>query len=295
MEQPEGFKQEPEKVCRLQKALYGLKQASRVRNTKLDAELKRIGLQRSKFDTCVYFANQGEKIIIVAVYVDDFLMFSNDEKLVAEVKEHLMSKFHMKDLEETEHVLGIRVTRKEGRIILDQERYIEKLLGQYSMVNCNTVSTPLDPNQRLTKEMCPRNADEENRMKNVPFRELVGGLQFLASSCTRPDISYATSVVSSFSSNPGEVHWTAAKRIIRYLKGTKHMRLTYDKANEGSFRGFTDVDWGNDPDTRRSVTGYVYVHAGGAISWTSKRQPTVASSTAEAEYMALSAAAQEAL
>ncbi|XP_055527727.1 uncharacterized protein LOC129720289 [Wyeomyia smithii] len=131
-------------------------------------------------------------------------------------------------------------------------------------------------------------------MALVPFRELVGGLQFLAQ-CTRPDIAYAVNSVSSFSSNPGEAHLTAAKRILRYLKGTKLMKLVYVKQNDKEFEGFSDADWGNDPESRRSITGYVFQFVGGSVSWSCRKQPTVALSTTEAEYMAMSAAAQEAL
>lgn len=235
-----------------------------------------------------------EKIIIVAVYVDDLLIFSNDDKLVKKVKDQLMARFLMKDLGVAKHILSIRVSRTEGKIMLDQERYVDELLQQFGMTNCNTVSTPFDLNQRLTKEMSPKSAEEAERMEKVPFRELVGGLQFLAQG-TRPDISYAVSAVSSFSSNPGEAHWTAAKRILRYLKGTKDQKLVYEKDDLAEFRGFSDADWGSDAETRRSITGYAFVHAGGAIAWNCRRQPTVALSTTEAEYMALSAATQEAL
>ncbi|XP_055527164.1 uncharacterized protein LOC129719780 [Wyeomyia smithii] len=130
--------------------------------------------------------------------------------------------------------------------------------------------------------------------EDLEHLELVGGLQFVAQ-CTRPDISHAVSIVSSFCSNPGFAHWTAAKRILRYLKGTKHEKLTYRRNEDTDFYGYSDADWGNDPDTRRSVSGYVFLQNGGAVSWNSKRQSTVALSTTEAEYMALSTATQEAM
>lgn len=245
-------------------------------------------------DTCVYYLIQGDKILIVAVYVDDLLVFANDDDMVTALKEQLMAQFQMKDLGYAEQVLGMRVTQADGRITLDQEKYIEQLLERFGMVNCNPVSTPFDSCQKLTKDMCPKSSDEAERMSKVPFRELVGGLQFLAQ-CTRPDVSFAVNAISSFNSNPGEAHWTAAKRILRYLKGTKDMKLVYDSDNVEQFHGYSDADWGNDSETRRSVTGYVFLHAGGAVAWSCRRQPTVALSTTEAEYMAIAAAGQEAL
>ncbi|XP_062557877.1 uncharacterized protein LOC134222730 [Armigeres subalbatus] len=162
------------------------------------------------------------------------------------------------------------------------------------MVDCNPATTPADASQRLDKSMSPKNEQEKQEMRDIPFRELVGSLQFLAQ-CTRPDIAYAVNVVSSYNNNPGKTHWIAAKRILRYLKGTKSVKLVYRKQNEVLFEGFTDADWGNDPESRRSITGYVFQYAGGSVSWSCRRQPTVALSTTEAEYMALSAATQEAL
>ncbi|KXJ75469.1 hypothetical protein RP20_CCG011674 [Aedes albopictus] len=200
----------------------------------------------------------------------------------------------MKDLGYAEQILGMRVTQVDGRITLDQEKYIEQLLERFGMNDCNPVSTPFDASQKLSKEMSPKSSDEVERMANVPFRELVGGLQFVAQ-CTRPDIAFAVNAVSSYNSNPGEAHWMAAKRILRYLKGTKDMKLVYSSESEESFHGYSDADWGNDPETRRSVTGYVFKHSGGAVAWSCRRQPTVALSTTEAEYMAIAAAGQEAL
>ena len=179
-------------------------------------------------------------------------------------------------------------------VMLDQEQYINELLQRFNVTDCNAVSTPADPTQKLTKEMCPRTDEERKQMEKVPFRELVGGLQYLAFS-TRPDICYAVNAVSQYSSNPGKAHWTAAKRVLRYLKGTKSMKLTYSKEGNEGFVGYSDADWANDPETRRSITGYVYMQSGGSISWSCRKQTTVALSTMEAEYMAVSAATLEAL
>lgn len=199
----------------------------------------------------------------------------------------------MKDLGQVKQILGLRVTRSNGMVAIDQEHYIEELLKRFRMEESNPVATPLDVNQKLTKAMKPASAEEREKMSSIPFKELVGGLQFVAQ-CSRPDISYAVSVVSSFSSDPGSAHWTAAKRILRYLKGTKDHKLVYRADPEQDFQGYSDADWANDVETRRSISGYVFMQSGGAVSWSSKRQSTVALSTTEAEYMALSSATQEA-
>lgn len=210
------------------------------------------------------------------------------------MKKQLTKKFRMKDLGLANKVLGIRVTREDGVVRLDQEQYINELLDRFGATDCNTVTTPADPGQKLTKQMSPKSEEERKQMEKVPFRELVGGLQYLAQG-TRPDISFAVNAVSHFVNDPGKAHWTAAKRILRYLKGTKKMKLTYNGRCNGSFVGYCDADWGNDTDTRRSITGYVFLQSGGPISWNCRKQTTIALSTTEAEYMAISAATQEAI
>jgi len=131
-------------------------------------------------------------------------------------------------------------------------------------------------------------------MRNVPYREAIGCMMYIQLA-TRPDLAYAISMVSRFSNNPGVAHWQAVKRILRYLKGTKHMKLRFSNKGSDSIVGYSDADWAGDWEDRRSTTSYLFMSQGGAISWNSKKQPTVALSTTEAEYMALTSASQEAL
>lgn len=158
------------------------------------------------------------------------------------------------------------------------------------MQDAKAISMPSDPNQKLSIEMI---TDDDKNTGKIPYQEAVGSLLYVAQ-CTRPDIAFAVNDVSRFNSNFGLVHWNAVKRIIRYLKGTIDYKLkfTYDGMD---ILGYTDSDWASDLDKRRSCTGYVFKLSDGAISWMSKRQPTVALSTTEAEYMAMSAATQEAI
>ncbi|XP_065075013.1 uncharacterized protein LOC135698808 [Ochlerotatus camptorhynchus] len=131
-------------------------------------------------------------------------------------------------------------------------------------------------------------------MKSVPYKEAVGCLSF-AAQVTRPDIAFAVNVVSQYSANPGRPHWEAVKRIIRYLKGTITKKLEYSTSGPADIVGYSDADWGGDADDRKSTTGYVFMMQGGAISWNVKKQPTVALSSCEAEYMAMSRTIQEAM
>lgn len=165
------------------------------------------------------------------------------------------------------------------------------------MDDCKPVTTSFDPSIRLSKEMEPRTSEEICEMKRIPYREAVGSLLY-ASQGTRPDISFAVGCVSRYMENPGREHWTAVKRIFRYLKGTLNVGLQFNRDISGKFEGchgYCDADWANDSDTRRSVTGSIFLFQGGPINWQSKKQSSVALSTIEAEYMAMSAACQEAL
>lgn len=295
MVQPDGF-QHGTKVCRLNKAIYGLKQASRAWNKKLDGVLVQLGFKRSAVDECIYFKISNTEIIIIAVYVDDLLIFSNNKLLTNKLKRDLSDNFRMKDIGEAKLCLGIRITRdrENHKIFIDQEKYITGILAKFNMAECNPVSTPFDINTKLNKGMSPKNQKEMEEMENVPYQEAVGSLLYAAQS-TRPDIAFAVNAVSRYNNNPGKAHWAAVKRIFRYLQGTSHLRLEYTKSDSSDIVGFCDADWASDIDERRSITGYVFIRQGGALTWNTRKQQTIALSTTEAEYMAMSASVQEAM
>lgn len=201
----------------------------------------------------------------------------------------------MKDLGEAQKCVGLKIERdSSGNYYLDQTTFIQSILERFDMTNCNPVSTSGDPNQKLSKQMCPATEIDRKKVENYPYQQLVGALLYLVQG-SRPDISFAVSNVSRFNSCFGKGHWMAAKRILRYLKGTMKAKLKFSSECKSSIHGFTDSDWASDIDKRRSCSGYVFMLQNGAISWSSRYQPTVAQSTAEAEYMALAAATQEAL
>lgn len=294
IEKPEGFKDDSGKVFKLHKALYGLKQASLVWNRKLDAALKTYNLTRSKVDPCIYFNIKPTNMTILAIYVDDILIFSNDTMFRENLKKKLSSQFKMKILGKAKQCLGLKITRENGNIYLDQEKYILDILDRFNMNECNPVSTPLDINQKLNKDLSPKSIKEEHEMRKVPYQQAIGSLLF-AANLTRPDISQAVNHLSKFNNNPGIQHWNAVKRIFRYLKGSASARLGFYRDGNTDMLAYSDSDWASDSDERRSTTGYVVVMQGGAVSWNSRRQQTIALSTCEAEYMALSAATQEVL
>lgn len=292
MYQPEYFNDHTDKVCKLRKSIYGLKQASRIWNSILSKVLMKAGYTQSKMDSCVYFKFVIDKKIFIAIYVDDVLIFTNCANLKHELREILMSNFKMKDLGIAKFCVGLHITRdrKNGIIYLDQSKYIEELLEKFGMSNCNPIDTPGDSNSRLTKE--ERTGDFDPSV--VPYQQAVGCLLYLTQG-TRPDIAYVVNEVSRYNNCFTNTHWQAVKRIFRYLKGTTSLRLSFKRSANGFLFGHCDADWASDVNERRSCTGYVFLRSSGAVSWNSRRQPTVALSTAEAEYMALSSATQEAM
>lgn len=295
MEQPKGFEDGEKGACKLIKAIYGLKQASRVWNNTINSVLINIGLSKSIMDQCIYYKQEEENMTFVAVYVDDILIFSNSKEYEEEIVKELSSSFKMKDMGEAKNILGFKISRKReyGQIALSQQRYIDDILKRYGMNESKPVSTPLDMNQKISGEMSPEDEEEIAEMKKVPYREAIGSLLY-AAQITRPDIGFAVNLLSRYCENPGRGHWIGVKRIMRYLKGTRGYELIYGEAEE-KITGYCDADWASDVDKRKSTTGYVFTMYGGAISWGTRRQPTVALSTTEAEYMSMVAAIQEAM
>lgn len=272
MDIPEGLNYDKSKVCKLKKSLYGLKQASRCWNQKFDNVLKSFGLKQSKIDPCIYYYVEGEIRMYLSIYVDDILIFSNSAEMKHNIKKFLMSHYKMKDLGPACYILGMKITRdrENGKLWIDQKLYLEKVLERFNMSDCKGMFSPMDHNQRLSIEQMPKTENEIKEMKSVPYQEAVGCLLF-AAQLTRPDIAHAVGVLSKFNQNPGKPHWSAVKRLLRYIKHTIDFKLEYTADYNGKIVGFADADWANDIDLRRSTTGYVFLFQGSAISWNSKK------------------------
>jgi Reverse transcriptase (RNA-dependent DNA polymerase) len=298
MKQPEGFVDQElsNYVCKLNKGLYGLKQAGNLFNKKLNQSLvDKYGFNRCQSDPCLYYRKcQGRTLILLSLHVDDMTFAHNNDSVMEDVLSKLHDEFGIKDMGSPEKVLGVRVQHDlaASTVTMDQEAYVNDLLKKFSMEQCGTVSTPHQVGYYLSESMCPTTDQDKQEMENVPYRSLVGALLYL-STRTRPDIAYIVGQLCRFMNNPGREHWTAAKRVLRYLKGTASLGLRY--SNETDPVVFTDSDWAGDPDQRRSTGGFVFMMGGGPISWSSHRaKSTSALSAVEAEYVAMCRAAREA-
>ena len=298
MEQPEGFqvKGKEDYVCKLHKSLYGLKQAPRQWYKKFESVMGKQGYRKTASDHCVFFKRFGDDdFIILLLYVDDMLIVGKNAERIVQLKKELSKSFSMKDLGPAKNILGIRITRDRAskKLHMSQEQYIEKVLSRFKMSKVNVVSTPLTPNFKLTEKDCPSSEKEIKEMDGVPYASAVGSLMY-AMVCTRPDIAHAVGVVSRFLSNPGKKHWEAVKWILRYLRGTSKLGITFGNG-EPMLVGYTDSDMAGNKDNMKSTSGYLMLFAGGAVSWQSRLQKCVALSTTEAEYMAATEACKELL
>lgn len=293
MEQPEGFIEPGNEhlVCHLKRSIYGLKQSPRCWNHALDGQLKEMGFKQTSSDPCLYvkFDSEGE-MLVVAVYVDDLILGGGCEVKLNEVKKELGQAFRMKDLGKLHHFLGVKIIQDKhsGVIWIGQPLYTETMLQKFGMLDCKPVDTPVSTGVKpVSGEESEESCDQQL------YQAVIGSLLYLSTK-TRPDIAYAVSCAARFCAKPTKQHWSAVKRILRYLKGTSRFGLAYKGDTANAVTGYSDADWAGDVGDRKSTSGYVFMLGGAAISWRSSKQTCVALSTAEAEYIALSAAAQEA-
>jgi len=288
MKQPEGFySSEGENlVCKLNKSIYGLKQASRQWYLKFHEVITSFGFEENIMDQCIYQKVSGSHICFLVLYVDDILLATNDKGMLYDVKQFLSRNFDMKDMGEASYVIGIKIHRDRNRGILglSQEAYINKVLERFNMKNCSPSVAPIVKGDKFELSQCPQNDFEREHMKKIPYASAVGSLMY-AQVCTRPDISYVVGVLGRYQSNPGVDHWRAAKKVMRYLQGTKNFMLMYKRTDNLEVIGYSDSDFAGCIDTRKSTSGYVFMLASGAVSWRSAKQTLTATSTMEAEFV----------
>ena len=286
MQQPEGFesKGREQMVCKLKKSLYGLKQAPREWYHKFHSFMLSQGYRRSNIDHCLYTkkATDGSLLILI-LYVDDMLPARSSMDEMATLQSKLNDAFDMKNLGHANHILGMRIMldRKKHLLYLSQSEDVEKVLRHFNMEGGKKVSVPLASYLKLCQNDCPKSHAKKAEMEKVPYLSTIGSLMY-AVICTRPDNAYAVGVVNRYMSNPGKKHWKVVKGIMRYLKGTKGMRICFGR-KEACVDGYTDANYAGDMDKRRSTSGYVFMFTEGAVSWRSCLQNCVSMSTTEAE------------
>jgi hypothetical protein len=312
----------PGTYWKLEKSMYGLRQAARAWHSKMRAALLSKGFRQSHTDPCVFYRGSGRDLVYLLIHVDDGLIVGVKQQVLI-ARDVIAKLFEITEAGEAQCFLSIEIKRSSRGIVLSQEQYCRRLLEQYGFQgeHCKGRETPMALGTSLVKEGTPLPEDNQ-------FRAKVGGFLYLACN-TRPDISHATTVLTQFLSSPTVEHETASKHILRYLYKYPDVGLFYAYQPEGECepysggryswwcqpRGnplplgalpadampavdspmvYTDADYGNDKDSRKSISGMM-THWYGPIAWHSRKQTIVTTSTCEAELVAAAAGCKQGL
>jgi hypothetical protein len=239
-------------------------------------------------------AEEGGKLLVVSVYVDDLIFTGNDEAMFESFKSSMKQEFDMSDLGRMKYFLGVEVVQSSKGIFINQKKYANEVLKRFGMEYCNSVQNPIVPGCKLVK-------DEEGAVFDATtYKQMVGSLMYLTA--TRPDLAYVVSLISRFMERPTSLHYEAVKRVFRYLKGTTELGIFYKRGGEEKLVGYkrggeekligySDSDYAGDVEDRKSTSGYVFLLSSGAVAWSSKKQPVVTLSTTEAEFIAAASCA----
>ena len=267
--------------CKLKESLYGLKQASRKWYEMLFDLLISSGYQQSHAYHSLFIKHNGDKFTALLIYVDDIVLTGNSATEMAQIKNIIIRIFKVKDLGALKYFLGLEINHSADGIYVSQCKYCLELLADSGMMGCKPCSTPMDSSLRLHQ-------DDSSDLLDDPlsYRHLVGHLIYL--STTRPDIVFATQQLSQFMAHPTKSHLGAARRVLRYLKGSPSKGLQFKRDTLIHLIGFSDSDWATCVDTRKSITGYCFFVGNSLVSWKTKKQNTVSCSSSEAKYHALS-------
>lgn len=275
-------KGQEDKVYRLHKALYGLKQAPRSWYAKIDGYFNDNGYIKSLNEPTLYIKTCMTDVIYVCLYVDDIICTSSSEVLIAEFKAGMKQVFEMTDLGLLQYFLGLEVKQCDEGVFISQEKYAQSLLIKFGLQDCKVEDVPMCPYDKYQAN------DGEDKVDETKYRSLIGGLIYLTH--TRPDLAYAVGVLSRFMQSPSKIHTGAARKVLRYVAATIKYGIWYKKDDQVKLTGYSDSDWAACVDDKKSVGSYVFVLGNGAVSWSSKKQNTVALSSTEAEYISAASA-----
>ncbi|KAD3337079.1 hypothetical protein E3N88_32599 [Mikania micrantha] len=278
--QPPGFEDNihPDWVYKLDKALYGLKQAPRAWYDTLSTFLLQNNFTRGSIDKTLFIKKVGQHKLLVQIYVDDIIFASSDPKLCAEFTELMTKNFEMSAMGELQFFLGLQIKQSPDGIFIHQSKYTKELLKKFDLQNCKPCSNPMSSTTQLDADVKGKSVDE------TLYRCMIGSLMYLTAS--RPDIMFATCVCARFQAAPKESHLIAVKRIFRYLQGTQSLGIWYSTGHSCKLVAFSDSDYAGCKLTRKSTSGGCQFLGNCLVSWQSKKQTSVATSTAEAEYIA---------
>jgi hypothetical protein len=246
-----------------------------------------LGFSPSKVDTSLFFLHNKSVTIYVLVYVDDIIVVSSSQSATVALLHNLEQDFALKDLGDLHYFLGIEVTKIKDEILLSQSKYVMDILQRAGMSKCKVVATPLSSSEKL----CAQGGDALGSADATAYRSIVGGLQYLT--LTRPDLTFSVNKVCQYLHALNTLHYTAVKRILRYVKGTIDLGLRITRSSSMLINGFADADWTGCLDDRRSTEGFAIFLGSNLVSWSARKQSTVSRSSTEAEYKTLANATAE--
>jgi hypothetical protein len=270
-------------VALLVKSIYGLKQAGYEWHGMLCGILLDYGVTQSHHDPCLFFKED----MIIVCYVDDCLIYTRTDAQADHLITHITRSCPIEDRGIPSWFLAIKIEPSSDAVFLSQESYVSQLLTLYNMTECNPAETPMTAGLQL--------ASNHRSAQHQEYRSLVGALMYLAN-CTRPDICYAVNYLGRFVDAADQTHFSAAKRVLAYLKGTPAHGLAFH-SRELNVHAYVDADWGSDDGDRKSVSGAsIFINSDSSpVTWLSTKQRCVALSTCASEYIALTEAAKEVL
>jgi hypothetical protein len=243
---------------------------------RIDSFMTSLGFTKSKVDSNLYFKVMNDEPVILLLYVDN-LFLTGEEKLITECKKKLSSEFEMKDLGLMHYFLGLEVWQSPKGIFLNQGKYAVEILKRFEMLDCKSMNTPMEMKLKLLVDTSSELIDASL------YRQIIGSPMYLTN--TKPDICFAVNTLSQFVVEPRHVHLVVAKHVMRYLKGTLDYGLSYDGDYNFTLSGYTDSDWVGSVSDKKSTSGCCFSLGSAMISWQSKKQSSIALSTAEAEYI----------
>ncbi|KAJ9538751.1 hypothetical protein OSB04_031484 [Centaurea solstitialis] len=287
--QPEGFvdPDHPDYVYVLDKALYGLKQAPRAWYEELSTYLLSKGFKKGSVDSTLFIMKEGDHIVVIQVYVDDIIFGSTSKELCKKFETIMTQEFKMSMMGEINFFLGLQVKQFTDGIFINQSKYIFDLVKKYDMSSCNSIGTLMATGNKIGPDHEGKDVDLRT------YRGMVGSLMYLTAS--RPHIMFATCVCARYQAKPKESHLAAVKRIFRYLKGTPYYGLWYPKGLGFELQAYSDADYGGCNMDRKSTSGHIQLLGNKLVSWASKKQQCVSTSTAESEYVAAASCCSQVL
>lgn len=290
MKQPPGFVQKGDesKVCKLERAIYGLHQSGREWFFEIHKVLTNIGFSKFNGCNCAYSFNSNAVLIL---YVDDFVVFGRDSSVCKQVISILGKHFDVKVLGNTRKLLGVEFEESDGNILIHQASYIDEVCNRYREFRFPISSLPIVKSCVYSKTDCPKTSEESEEISQLPYRNILGCLSFIASR-TRPDISYAVNIFSQFQSNPGISHWNGMLKLLGYVSSTRDLKLNLT-CNKPQFLVYSDADFASNRDDRTSMGGQLVTLNNSPVEWRAFKQKCVSLSTMESEFVAMTEASRE--